>query len=240
MRDLTGKQKKFVEAVLAGHSKCAAYRLAYSPPASSPKTIARNAVRTSQSRAVREELDRQTLLSLPQGFDSGVLLGHALAVLKELSENATASVRLKAAMALIQIADALDALQSEPNSSEPERTLEKLREVYRKAQTIVNRYSPEFPLTPVPEQSATVRPAPSVDQQEDDEYSVPEEGNGRNGGGSPKDGCEVLQEPGKDVPSMDADLRAPSAENCSRFEWRLRPVAGAFPRRMRRELVRVG
>src|SRR5262249_51820924 len=105
-RDLTPKQRRYVEAILAGNSKSAAYRLAYGPTNCSAKTVGRNAQRTSKSSVVRAEIDRRTLLTLPQASDSPALWQHGIAVLLELTEGGTDSVRLKSALALIEAADA--------------------------------------------------------------------------------------------------------------------------------------
>jgi hypothetical protein len=139
VRDLTPKQRCYVEAIVAGSSKAAAYKAAYTTTHSSPKTVARNTMRTAKNPAVRAEIDRRTLLNLPKGFDNDQLWRHAVAVLIQLSDSAPDPVRLKSAIWLADAANAMQPLKS--SNVTQEQALQKLREVYRKVQSMGSKVS---------------------------------------------------------------------------------------------------
>jgi hypothetical protein len=264
-RDLTPKQRGFVEAILSGCTKCDAYRQAYGLGNNSAKTIGRNAQRTANSQIVREEISRRTLLSLPQAFDFGVLWQHSIVVLRELTECASDTVKLKAAVALFDAAEAARTLQTEPSGADAERALGKLRDLYRRARTMESRYSPTTrAAAATPEKTFTEERAPGGDIDESDEYSVPGCVNNPQPGAPQRSTCEVRQEVETDacppdvvsasrgdnaelaelpampgIEDLGADRPILPDEHDDRYEWRMVPVPGRFPRRFHRKWVRI-
>lgn len=263
--DLTAKQRRYVEAILGGATKSAAYRIAYGTGNNSPKTIGRNAQRTANSPLVREEISRLTLLSLPQAFDFGVLWQHSIAVLKELSESAAGSVRLRSAIALLDAADAARRLQAESSGRGAERALGKLRELYRAARTMESRYSPAPSAATMPENSFTEKRNSKADLHATDEILSHRSAYDPRVEVFRRDTCEGREEvetdasPRPDVVSasrldqvgpaelppmpgiedLGADRQTLAEGREDRYEWRMLPIPGYFPQRHRRVRVRI-
>jgi hypothetical protein len=206
------------------------------------------------------------LLSLPQAFDLGALWQHGVAVLRELSECATESVRLKCALAMVQAADSARVLQSKPTAGEVERALEKLRDVYRKVQAMESSGSPASNRAETLVRSVTEAQAPNADHEDADECSLAKGVNDPCADTLRKGSSAVLQEVAKEDSGLQLDCLsginldgkaltpAPlplgignlgatvqdSVEGLgATHEWRFVPIPGTFPRRLRRKLMRI-
>jgi hypothetical protein len=147
MPALTAKQKAFATKVASGMPKTKAFRTAYPDNHSGSAAIRTDASRTSLKPAVRNEIERLQLLTLPAVEDMYALRQHARAVLVDLSKVAKSEdTRAKCAMYLDQVATATIAAQQASPGPERQDILAELRVLYHRAMKTTEKPHPT--LTP--------------------------------------------------------------------------------------------
>jgi phage terminase small subunit len=259
-RALTAKQLGFARLVAEGMSKTEALLRAYATGRRSRATARVEACRLSKDPRVAAEIQRLVCDRFPETVDFSTLWQRSIAVLQQLSECGPDSIRLKSALALLEVADAASVLRSQPSSREAKHALGKLREVYRKAQIMEDRYSTEL-ADATPGETATQERATPADCLETEGCSMPGSATHPRTPICQEDICDVTRteescrRPGRlsadstnaeeivpspaDIRDSKVNLQDASEEHQIRYEWRSEPIPGRFPPRYRRIWTRV-
>jgi hypothetical protein len=135
-RPLTVKQTRFAAAVAAGETKSKARRDNYRTTPGYEQANRREAHALAKQPNVAAEIRRLTWLACPPADDIRGMREHAIRVISDLSRSAKSEeVRLKSALALIQIAEHTRAAANPAASNtEQDRILTALRKLYSQAQ----------------------------------------------------------------------------------------------------------
>ena len=133
---MTVKQKTFAANVAAGLPKTEAYRKAYNTKMVG-SGVRVDAARQSRKPVIKSEIERLTLLQLPQAEDAYALRMHARASLVDLAKRAVSEdVRMKSAMYLDSIASATIQARAEPPGETRSAVLADLRVMYQRAMRV--------------------------------------------------------------------------------------------------------
>jgi hypothetical protein len=135
-RPLTVKETRFAAAVAQGKPKAQAHRENYATNPEYASNARKRAVEISRREPVAAEIRRLTWLACPPADDIRGMREHAIRVISDLSRSAKSEeVRLKSALALIQIAEHTRAAANPAaTNTEQDRILTALRKLYSQAQ----------------------------------------------------------------------------------------------------------